>query len=148
MAVKNMIVATLPANDLDRAKKFYTESFGCTVKSQDPKAGLLLDCKGTELHLYQWSPVKLGPAMITFQVDDLKSTVQDLRRRGYKFLDYDIANASLKTVDGIATMGDRMGAWLKDTEGNIIMLTQWLRGTVSERIKESVEAGKEAVAPR
>jgi hypothetical protein len=30
----------------------------------------------------------------------------------------------LKTVDGIATMGEEKGAWFKDPEGNILSLGQ------------------------
>lgn len=40
------------------------------------------------------------------------------------FEEYD--SAGIKTVNGIADMGDTKGAWFKDTEGNIMALIQAL----------------------
>ena len=45
-----------------------------------------------------------------------------LKDKGVVFEEYDVPN--LKTVDGIATLGTVKGAWFKDTEGNIIALSQ------------------------
>jgi hypothetical protein len=35
----------------------------------------------------------------------------------------DVDQPGFKTVDGIATIGDLKGAWFKDTEGNILAVT-------------------------
>jgi hypothetical protein len=48
----------------------------------------------------------------------VEAEVQDLRRHGVKFEEYDMPG--LKTVNGIATMGKLHAAWFKDSEGNIL----------------------------
>jgi hypothetical protein len=64
------------------------------------------------------------------EVEDLESTVAELRSRGVVFEEYDFAG--LSTTDGIAEIegnypskgsGER-GAWFRDSEGNMIGLGQ------------------------
>jgi len=45
-----------------------------------------------------------------------------MRDRGVVFEDYDLPG--LTTVDGVATFEGGRGAFFKDTEGNILALTQ------------------------
>jgi hypothetical protein len=47
--------------------------------------------------------------------------MSDLRAKGAAFEEYD---EPIKTVDGVVTIGPMKGAWLKDTEGNVIGLIQ------------------------
>ncbi len=54
--------------------------------------------------------------------DDLKAEVKMLRERGVVFEEYDVPD--LKTVDGIAAMEGLKAAWFRDTEGNLISITQ------------------------
>jgi hypothetical protein len=42
---------------------------------------------------------------------------------GVVFEEYDLP--SLKTVNGIATVGPGKGAWFKDSEGNLLSLAQF-----------------------
>jgi hypothetical protein len=51
-------------------------------------------------------------------VPDVRAAVADLRSRGVVFEEYDFPG--LKTVDGVADLGDGSAAWFKDTEGNIV----------------------------
>ena len=46
-----------------------------------------------------------------------------LRGKGVTFEDYDLPG--LKTVNGIADLGDIRGAWFKDPEGNILSVVQF-----------------------
>ena len=124
MATNIKIVPTLPVVDLKRAKKFYQDSFSCTVNMEDPSPGAYLQCRGGELYLYQRAPSKADHTLASFTVDDIESEVRDLRRDGVEFEEYDIPSMGIKTVDGIATMGDMKTAWFKDSEGNILALTQ------------------------
>jgi hypothetical protein len=48
--------------------------------------------------------------------------VADLRGKGVTFEDYDLPG--LRTVNGIAELGDIRGAWFKDPEGNILSVVQ------------------------
>ena len=58
----------------------------------------------------------------TFSVKDLAKEMEDLREKGVRFEEYDLPG--IKTVDGVATMGEHKGAWFKDPSGNILALHQ------------------------
>jgi hypothetical protein len=53
---------------------------------------------------------------------ELDAVVHDLRERGVTFEEYDMPG--LKTVDGIADRGGMKTAWFKDSEGNIIAVSE------------------------
>ncbi len=54
--------------------------------------------------------------------NDIESEVADLKSRGVVFEEYDLPG--LKTVNSIATMGPAKSAWFKDSEGNLLAVTQ------------------------
>ena len=54
--------------------------------------------------------------------DDLDRDMTQLRTHGVMFHDYDMPG--LKTVDGVAEIGDERSAWFSDSEGNIIAIGQ------------------------
>ena len=113
--------ATLPVVNIKRAKKFYQEKIGLKVVKEDPTPGLLLECKdGSSIYLYQRGATKADHTVAAFTVKDIEAEVKDLKSKGIKFEDYDIPGMGLKTVNGIATMGEYKTAWFKDTEGNIL----------------------------
>ena len=57
---------------------------------------------------------------------DVEREVADLKRRGVVFEEYDMPG--LKTVNSIATGGGAKTAWFKDSEGNIVAVSQRLGG--------------------
>ena len=123
MLSKAMVAPTLPAVDLKRARKFYEEKLGLKVVMEDPSPGIMLQCgQGTMLYVYQRSATKADHTVASFKVDDIETEARELKARGVKFEDIDLPN--LKTVNGIATMGNIKGAWFKDPEGNILAITQ------------------------
>ena len=142
MATNMKIVPTLPAVDYKRAKKFYQEKFGCTIVDEDPSPGGYLQCHGCDLYIYQRAPSKADHTLATFVVDNLESEMRELRGKGVKFEEYDIPSMGLKTVNGVATMGDMKSAWFKDSEGNIISVGEY------PKVKHSEPPEKETVAFR
>lgn len=116
------VSATVPASDLERARKFYAEKLGLRSAQETP-AGLLYQCRNSRFLLY---PTKFaGTAQntaVAWEVDQIEREVKDLRSKGVKFEEYDMPG--LKTVDGIAMIGRDKAAWFKDSEGNILALTQ------------------------
>jgi len=123
MLSKAMVAPTLPAVDLKRARKFYEEKLGLKVVMEDPSPGIMLQCgQGTMLYVYQRSATKADHTVASFKVDNIETEARELKARGVKFEDIDLPN--LKTVNGIATMGNMKGAWFKDSEGNILAITQ------------------------
>jgi catechol 2,3-dioxygenase-like lactoylglutathione lyase family enzyme len=110
--------ATLPAVDLNRARKFYEGTLGLKVQEAD-EFGFRVDCgRGTQIYLYKRGPTKADNTAVGFRVDDLEKEVAELKQKGVKFEEYDFPG--LKTVNSIAVMGGEKAAWFKDTEGNII----------------------------
>jgi catechol 2,3-dioxygenase-like lactoylglutathione lyase family enzyme len=112
---------TLPAIDLERAKKFYEETLGLKVLKEDPSPGMLFGASnGTAVYLYQRGATKADHTVAVFSVKDVEAEVKELKSKGVKFEEYDMPDMGIKTVDGIATMEGYKGAWFKDTEGNIL----------------------------
>ena len=51
-------------------------------------------------------------------VDDIRTTVKELRDRGIVFEEYDFPG--LKTEDGVARLPGARAAWFTDPDGNIL----------------------------
>jgi predicted metal-binding membrane protein len=62
--------------------------------------------------------------LAAWRVTDLDAEMADLRTRGATFEEYDLPG--LKPVDGVAEWGRLRGAWFKDSEGNVLGVTQLL----------------------
>jgi predicted enzyme related to lactoylglutathione lyase len=111
--------------DLKRARKFYEETLGLKVVMEDPSPGIMLQCgKGTMLYLYQRGATRADHTVASFAVDGIEAEVRELKLKGVKFEEYDIPAMKLKTVNSIATVGTMKSAWFKDTEGNILSVSQ------------------------
>jgi predicted enzyme related to lactoylglutathione lyase len=119
-----MVSATLPATDLKRAKDFYTKKLGLKASMEDPGGFMIEAGKGTGLYIYKRGPTKADQTAASFAVSNIEAEVKELTGKGIKFEEYDMPDMGLKTVNGIATMGKTKGAWFKDSEGNILALTQ------------------------
>jgi hypothetical protein len=57
-----------------------------------------------------------------WSVDDVEAEVAALKAQGVVFEEYDMPG--IKTENGIATGGGAKTAWFKDTEGNILAISQ------------------------
>ena len=115
-----MCFAALPASDLGRARRWYSEKLGMEP-TQDGADGLQYETgKGTGFLLYESTFAGTNQATaMGWIVPDVDTELADLRQRGVTFEDYDMPG--LKTEDGVVTMPDgSKGAWFKDSEGNIL----------------------------
>lgn len=115
--------ATLPASDIDRAKKFY-EGLGFVEAGSQPDGSAYYESGDSRILVYpsQFAGTNEATA-VSFAVDDIESAMEDLRGRGVTFEEYDFGD--FKTVDGVMTMPDgSKGGWFKDTEGNILAVFQ------------------------
>ncbi|NUR58453.1 MAG: VOC family protein [Catenulispora sp.] len=116
------ISPTIPAADLDRAKRFYQDTLGLKVVEERDE-GIKFESGESVFFLYP-TPYA-GSAQhtqATWTVSDLDETMADLRGRGVEFEEYDLPG--LKTVNGVAETETERGAWFKDTEGNILAVSQ------------------------
>jgi catechol 2,3-dioxygenase-like lactoylglutathione lyase family enzyme len=128
------VAARLPAQDLERARTFYSEKLGLEPDEERP-GGLRYRCGTGWFAVFQ----SAGPAsgehtQMGVEVEDLDATVAELRARGVEFEEYDVPG--LQTVNGIAEVagnypskggaGER-AAWFRDSEGNLIGIGQPVR---------------------
>lgn len=110
--------ATIPAQDLERAKRWYSEKLGFTP--QESPAGVIFELSdGTGFLLFSSNGKASGDhTQMALEVDDVDGTVKELKGRGVRFEEYDLPG--LKTVDGIADFEGARSAWFKDSEGNLL----------------------------
>ena len=114
--------ATLPAKDLERATRFYTDVLGFSVTSTD-STGVHFVVGGSRFRLFRSGGSASGShTQLALVVEDVDAQVRALRERGLEFEVYDYPN--LKTIDGIADLGYARAAWFKDSEGNLLGVAQ------------------------
>src|SRR5262252_8641272 len=115
------LIPTLPAADLSRATKFYTECLG--LEHLPAAIGALFRTgKGTNLWLYQQALGEVVLASSHFIVRDIRPVITKLRDQGVTFEEYDLPG--LKTTNGVGKVGPLKFAWFRDTEGNMLNLME------------------------
>jgi predicted enzyme related to lactoylglutathione lyase len=118
------IRAYIPASNMARARKFYEEIVGLQVK-EEYAGGVIYECGGAIVFMYPTPNAGTSNASQAFwQVNDVESEVAELKARGVKFEEYDMPGMPMK--NGIMTGGGAKTAWFKDTEGNILAVSQRL----------------------
>jgi predicted enzyme related to lactoylglutathione lyase len=116
------IRAYIPASNVSRARKFYEEILGLRPK-EEYAGGVIYQCGGGEVFMYSTKNAGTSKASQAFwQVDDVEAEVAELKSRGVVFEEYDMPG--IKMVNSIATGGGAKTAWFKDTEGNILAVSQ------------------------
>jgi catechol 2,3-dioxygenase-like lactoylglutathione lyase family enzyme len=121
--------ARLPAQDLERARRFYAEKLGLEPVDERP-GGLLYRPGGGGCEFALFASTGGSPGTFTqmgWEVDDIEATVGEMKRRGVVFEEVDVPG--LRTVDSIAEVrghypskgfsGER-AAWFRDSEGNML----------------------------
>lgn len=134
MLNRSEVATRLPAQDLDRARRFYSEKLGLEPVEERP-GGLLYRCGAGKFALFGSGGSASGEfTQMAFTVDDIEAVVDELRARGVEFEHVDVPG--LRTVDGIATVegnypsvgtGER-AAWFRDSEGNLLGIGEPIRG--------------------
>jgi catechol 2,3-dioxygenase-like lactoylglutathione lyase family enzyme len=119
------IYATLPAANLERARRFYAEKLGLTPE-REAAGGLFYRCGGnTEFFLFELQGAASGThTQAGWITDDIEAEVYALKARGLVFEEYDMPD--FKTVNSIATTGPVKAAWFKDSEGNLLGFVQFV----------------------
>ncbi|MEV0218499.1 VOC family protein [Streptomyces sp. NPDC050704] len=128
---RGRVATRLPAQDLERARRFYSERLGLEPVDERP-GGLLYRCGGVDFVLFQSTGSSPGTfTQMAWEVDDIDGAVSELRRRGVVFEEVDLPG--LRTRDGIADVegnypskgarGER-GGWFRDSEGNLLGIGQ------------------------
>jgi catechol 2,3-dioxygenase-like lactoylglutathione lyase family enzyme len=113
----------VPVADLGRARRFYEQTLGFEP-GEEFGPGVVYDCgQGSSFFMYPSGGAGTSKASQAFwTVNDVAAEVAELKARGVVFEEYDMPG--MKMVNSIATGGGAKTAWFKDSEGNILAVTQ------------------------
>ena len=123
MLTNAAIVPYIPVSNVARARKFYEGTLGLTPK-EEYAGGVIYQCGNSSwVFMYPSPGAGTSKASTAFwTVDDVEAEVAELKSRGVVFEEYDMPG--IKMVNSIATAGGAKTAWFKDTEGNILAVSQ------------------------
>ena len=123
MLTNAAIVPYIPVSNVARARKFYEGTLGLTPR-EEYAGGVIYECgKGSWVFMYPSPGAGTSKASTAFwAVDDVVAEVAALKARGVVFEEYDMPG--IKMVNSIATAGGAKTAWFKDSEGNILAVSQ------------------------
>ncbi len=125
MLARMPVTVMMPAQDLGRADNFYHKVLGLPIATIGGADDVIVfeAGKGTLIALYEHAQTRAEHTVANWLVDNIDATVAELTARGVVFEHYDLPD--LKTdASGIAIQGPSRSAWFKDTEGNILAVTQ------------------------
>jgi catechol 2,3-dioxygenase-like lactoylglutathione lyase family enzyme len=118
------VSAAIAVSDMERAAEFYEGKLGLKASGGDEAdGGRTYECGGgSTLHIFPSPYAKASGATVAgFSVDDIQDTLDGLLSNGVSFERYD--EGPLTTDEqGIARMGDFVGAWVKDPDGNVLSI--------------------------
>ena len=120
----NHLMTTIPVSDLERASRFYSETLGLRKRSEISMEGGIVFSAGdcSDVLVYKTEAHSGDATVASFMVDDLKDEMRQLRDKGVKFEEYD--QPGLKTDHGVAEEDGFRSAWFKDSEGNVLAVTE------------------------
>lgn len=108
-------IATLPAPDIERARRFYAEKLGLTPNPGAAPGHYLYRCGGAAFVLYETSGRASGTHnQMAFTVPDLDTVVRRLKARGVTF------------TGDVAEDEHTRTAWFRDSEDNLLMVREIL----------------------
>jgi predicted enzyme related to lactoylglutathione lyase len=133
--------ATLPAQDIARARKFYEQKLGLTPEEAGTDGSAFYRTGNTGFLVFPSMGKPSGDhTQVGLDVEDVMATVNELKKSGVKFEDYDFPG--LKTKDGIADMEGSKSAWFKDSEGNLISIGDQMRARRSASAQAAATNGR------
>ena len=123
MLGEHPITPVLLATDLAATREFYHDKLGLEILTENENAITFKCGGGTHLDVTK-STVGTADSQTqaSWQVNDIRAEVAELRARGVKVEDYDMPG--LKTEDGIADIGFAWAAWVTDPGNNALGILQ------------------------
>ncbi|MGD9652163.1 MAG: VOC family protein [Candidatus Dadabacteria bacterium] len=110
-------------NDLEKAREFYGKTLGVGVERVDEMPVLNIGGENGVMIYEKPDHIPATFTVLNFRIEDLESTMNELRSRGVRFEVYDMEG--LKTdADGVLTHGGMSIAWFKDPAGNILSVLE------------------------
>ncbi|HEY1501216.1 MAG TPA: glyoxalase superfamily protein [Acidobacteriaceae bacterium] len=117
------IIAFVTIVDVERAKRFYGDTLGLRLVSEEPPFALVFDAHGIMLRLGMGK--ELPPAsgtVLGWQVPDIGAAVRNLESVGVHFERYEFLKQDDSGVWGSPT-GAKV-AWFKDPDGNTLSVSE------------------------
>lgn len=127
------LTTMLPVKDMTRARDFYERCLGLVPEGFRPDGKFVYQVGSSSLALFpKPEGTKAEHTAISFQVDDIATSIAALKRMGVVFEDYDFPD--FKTVDHVCVLGAEKAAWFKDPEGNFLCLHEDLPRDSSDAV--------------
>ena len=120
------LFANIPASDLQRAMRWYEEKLGLRPLMDLAIAGQLYQTGGVAWLIYETAAAGTGRHTVAgWVVPNLDDGMRGMRANGVVFEEYDMGDQGPTTENGAARGPDGGGAaWFKDSEGNILSITE------------------------
>ena len=114
--------AIVAVRDIDRARRFYSETLGLELKEAGMGGVLVYKTGATYLVVYpsEFASTNKANAVVWDCGDDIDAIAADLVAKGVKLEHYDMDGAVYK--DGIHEADGFKMVWFKDPDGNILHL--------------------------
>ncbi len=117
------IFGSFSVNDLEKAREFYGKTLGVGVERVDEMPVINIGGENGVMIYEKPDHIPATFTVLNFRIEDLESTMNELRSRGVRFEVYDMEG--LKTdADGVLTHGGMSIAWFKDPAGNILSVLE------------------------
>jgi catechol 2,3-dioxygenase-like lactoylglutathione lyase family enzyme len=116
------ITTILQVREGTAAVEFYRDRLGLHYLGTNSEGQELFSAgNGSTLALMPSSEAKpTGNTELSFEVGDIVAEIEELRRRGVRFADYDLPG--LKTHQHVCVLGSQKAAWFEDPTGNVLCL--------------------------
>jgi catechol 2,3-dioxygenase-like lactoylglutathione lyase family enzyme len=114
-------IATIAVKNVEAARKFYEGKLGLkpTATQEKGVAGYRSGNSNVLVYESQYAGTNKATA-VTWAVEDLEGTIQDLKTKGVRFEHYDLPGTTRK--GDVHGTGRTKAAWFKDPDGNVLAL--------------------------
>ena len=119
-------VANLAVSDLDRARRFYSDTLGLKQIDSQGEDFAVFRSGDSDINVYRSDFAGTNEATaVSWEVDDIDAEVEALKDKGVTFEHYDMPGLKQQ---GDLHVGDEMKmAWFKDPDGNILHIVGKVR---------------------
>jgi catechol 2,3-dioxygenase-like lactoylglutathione lyase family enzyme len=119
-------VAFLPSEDLARSEQFFAGTLNLAVVSRSPFA-CVFQVGGTTLRVTKVDELRPQPfTVFGWLVADVRGVIRQLRTRGTDLVRYEGLDQDDDRI--WTTPGGDLVAWFQDPDGNLLSMTQLVRG--------------------
>lgn len=123
MLGKQTLVAFVASTDSERARRFYEETLGLQLMSDDPFA-FVFNANGVTIRVQKVPAFQAQPfTALGWTVEDINAVVARLKERGVSCERYAGMDQDARGI-WASPSGARI-AWFKDPDGNVLSLTEF-----------------------